>query len=374
MKFPWTLVALMLLLTSTLAKAATYKTNLTSWNAATEAEIKSRIDQLDLPLETVSNAQVITRVRQYILPGRRDTELILGRTVVYFPLFEHFLQKYNLPEELKYLPMIESGLRPTVKSGVGAAGMWQFMSVTARYNGLIVNEQVDQRLDPYASTEAAVKMLSLLYKQFGDWGLVLAAYNSGPGRVRKAVKLAGGSKDYWVVKQYLPQETQKYVPAFIAAAYVAQYYSHHGLSPNLSPTTSYAQDTRLISVVDKTISFNQIAKATGVDIRLIKKLNPAYIQQYIPGNGKNYNVVLPASATSAFRSLLKEKQAPVFDTPKEVPTIYVAAKGDSIEKVARMFNTTPEKIKAWNNLNSDDIMINQELLMLMTRSYLMKRA
>lgn len=252
--------------------------------------------------------------------------------------------------------------------------MWQLMAITARYQGLIVNEQVDQRLDPYASTEAAVKMLDFLYKKFGDWGLVLAAYNSGPGRVSKAVRLAGGSKDYWVVKQFLPQETQKYVPAFIAAAYIAQHYSSHGLSPNLSPQTTFAQNTRVISVVDKGISLSQIAKATGLSLQLVQKLNPAYIRGYVPANGHQYNVVLPAETTNAFRNLLKEKKALVFSTPTQVTTTYVAAKGDSLEGIARMFNTTPDKIKAWNGLHRDDIMVNQELVMYMSRSYLMKRA
>lgn len=374
MKFPWTLVVLMLVAATTLANNTHLNINPSSdWDSYTDSQIKERLTQLDLPLEVVSNNQVISRIRQYTTAGRRDAELILGRTYVYFPIFEHYLKQYNLPEELKYLPMIESGLRPTVKSGVGATGLWQLMSITARYNGLTVDGQVDQRMDVYASTEAAVKMLDFLYKQFGDWGLVLAAYNSGHVRVKKAMKLAG-TNNYWVVKEYLPAETQKYVPAFIAAAYLANNYHLHGMQPNVTASVSLVQNTRVIKV-KQAISLSQIAKATGLDYNTVAILNPAYILGTIPASKDGHNVVLPDNTTSAFRNFLTNKDLAVkTQSSGQVSTVYVTAKGDNLNKIAAMFNTSVENIKHWNNLSNDQVSINQELILYLSRSYLMKRA
>ncbi|HKK73757.1 MAG TPA: transglycosylase SLT domain-containing protein [Saprospiraceae bacterium] len=374
MKFPWTLVVLMLVSMTALANNTTLNTHSSAlWSSSTEAQVKERLHQMDLPLEVVSNQQVMTKIRQYVTAGKRDTELILGRTFVYFPIFEHYLKQYNLPEELKFLPMIESGLRPNVKSGVGATGLWQLMSITARYNGLTVDGQVDQRLDPYASTEAAVKMLDFLYKQFGDWGLVLAAYNSGHGRVKKAMKLAG-SNDYWTVKAYLPVETQKYVPAFIAAAYIANHYNVHQLSPNITTDLNQVQDTRLIKVKEA-ISFKQIAQATGLSYALVAKLNRAYVAGYVPANAKGHNLVLPTSATSSLRHYLQNKgKLAVPAKSGQVGTIYVVSKGDNLAKIAKLFNTDVASIMQWNDLSENTVTINQELVLYMSRAYLMKRA
>lgn len=374
MKFPWTLVVLMLVSATALANNTHLNTTYSSsWGTATEAQVKERLHQMSLPMEVVSNQQVMTKIRQYATAGRKDTELILGRTFVYFPIFEHYLKQYNLPEELKYLPMIESGLRPTVKSGVGATGMWQLMSITARYNGLTVDGQVDQRLDPYASTEAAVKMLAFLYKQFGDWGLVLAAYNSGHGRVKKAMKLAG-SNDYWTVKAYLPTETQKYVPAFIAAAYIANHYNSHNLHPKMTADLSLVQDARVIKVTEA-VTFNQIAKATGLSYDVVRKLNRAYINGYVPASTKGNNIVLPANTTNSFRFYMANKGKTAMQAKgSQVATYYVAAKGDNLEKVAKMFNTDVASIMEWNNLSEETISINQELVLYLSRAYLMKRA
>lgn len=374
MKFPWTLVVLMLVSATALANDTHLNTTYSSsWGSATEAQVKERLHQMSLPMEVVSNQQVMTKIRQYATAGRKDTELILGRTFVYFPIFEHYLKQYNLPEELKYLPMIESGLRPTVKSGAGATGMWQLMSITARYNGLTVDGQVDQRLDPYASTEAAVKMLAFLYKQFGDWGLVLAAYNSGHGRVKKAMKLSG-SNDYWTVKAYLPTETQKYVPAFIAAAYIANHYNSHNLHPKMTADLSLVQDARVIKVTEA-VTFNQIAKATGLSYDVVRKLNRAYINGYVPASKKGNNIVLPANTTNSFRFYMANKGKTAMQAKgSQVATYYVAAKGDNLEKVAKMFNTDVASIMEWNNLSEETISINQELVLYLSRAYLMKRA
>lgn len=374
MQFPWTLVVLMLVSVTVSANNSTFNTyHSAAWTSDTETQVKARLQQLDLPLEVVSNQEVITKIRQYVTAGRRDTERILGRTYVYFPIFEHYLKQYNLPEELKFLPMIESGLRPAVKSGVGATGLWQLMSITARYNGLTVDEQVDQRLDPYASTEAAVKMLAFLYEQFGDWGLVLAAYNSGHGRVKKAMKLAN-SNDYWTVKAFLPTETQKYVPAFIAAAYIANHYNNHNLNPNMTADLGLFQDTRVIKV-KAPISLAQIAQATGLSQDMVHKLNQAYVGGHIPSNELGHNLILPASATSDLREWMKKQEAQTSaNQAGQVETLYVVAKGDNLQSIARLFNTDVASIMQWNNLSEANITINQELVLYMSNAYLMKRA
>jgi membrane-bound lytic murein transglycosylase D len=374
MQFPWTLVVLMLVSVTVSANNSTLNTyRSAAWTSDTETQVRARLQQLDLPLEVVSNQEVITKIRQYVTAGRRDTERILGRTYVYFPIFEHYLKQYNLPEELKFLPMIESGLRPAVKSGVGATGLWQLMSITARYNGLTVDEQVDQRLDPYASTEAAVKMLAFLYDQFGDWGLVLAAYNSGHGRVKKAMKLAN-SNDYWAVKAFLPTETQKYVPAFIAAAYIANHYNNHNLSPNMTADLGLFQDTRVIKV-KAPISLAQIAQVTGLSQDMVRKLNQAYVGGHIPATELGHNLILPASATSGLREWMKKQEAQAqVNQAGQVETLYVVAKGDNLESIARLFNTDIASIMEWNNLSEANITINQELVLYMSNAYLMKRA
>ena len=184
-----------------------------------------------------------------------------------------------------------------------------------------------------------------------------------------------GAKDYWTVKQYLPTETQKYVPAFIAAAYVAQYYSAHGLQPNLTPTTTLAQNTRVIKV-NQGVSFKQIAQATGLSLSTIGKLNPAFIRSYVPAYAKGHNVVLPASATQSFRNYLASKrtQKVLASDNGKVSTHYVVAKGDNLNTIAKRFNISVENIKQWNGLVTDQVHMNQELVLLLSRSYLLKRA
>ncbi len=339
-----------------------------SWNKGVETEIKARLNALNLPIALGAEDQVMTRIRQYLINGKRETEAILGRTTVYFPIFEHYLELYGLPDELKYLPIIESGLRPTVKSGVGAAGMWQLMAVTAQHFNLEVDGQVDERFDPYKSTEAAVKMLKYLHDMFGDWALVLAAYNSGPGKVQKAVRYAG-TNDYWTVKAYLPDETQRYVPAYLAAAYVANFYHEHDITPRLPDFA--AEETRALRVFQP-LSFSKIAKVTGLDYATIAKLNPSFVTGYIPASRDGHLLVLPASATKAARSLLHPEGAPSADNL--VPTVYVAAKGDTLARVADLFQTTPEKIREWNRLGASALTVNQELILYLSKAYLINRA
>ena len=255
MDLPWTSLATAVALLCCVCVIPTNATNTNylvnvkhttvSRTSLAESAVMERLADLNLPVEVRYTPTVRSRIRQYLVEGSRDSEIILGRTAMYFPVFEHYLRLYRLPEALKYLPIVESTLRARATSHAGASGLWQFVPATARSMGLKVNGTVDERLDTYRATEAAVKMLAALHKEFGDWGIALTAYNCGPGNVRQAIRLAG-RRDYWAIQRYLPRETQRYVPAFIAAAYLVNYYQHHGLHPDF-PVYDL-QETRVFRV------------------------------------------------------------------------------------------------------------------------------
>ncbi|MFZ4427211.1 MAG: transglycosylase SLT domain-containing protein [Saprospiraceae bacterium] len=377
MQFPWTWISATA--AATVAVAGVPNTNLYSkvadnsvvtneWNADVVSE---RLAKLQLPVPVQSNEQVLSRIRQYLITGRAETQLALGRSNVYFPIFEHQLRANGLPEELKYLPLIESGLSTTIESPAGATGMWQLMSITARHFGLQVNSGVDERLDIYRSTDAAVKMLVFLHKKFGDWALVLAAYNSGVGKVEAAIRMAG-TKDYWVVKDYLPKETQRYVPCFIAAAYVGKYFRQHGLKP-ANFQTHEMPDLRVM-LVFRRISFGEISRVTGVGLSALAKLNPAFTQGIVPASDKGYFVMLPdEKATLSLRNFLASPEERAAE--KAVfRTTYVVSKGDSMEEIARLFQTSVEDLLKWNKLTDTTLVVRQELVLQLPKTFLLNRA
>src|SRR5699024_5697395 len=216
----------------------------------------------------------------------------------YFPLFEKELDKYDLPLELKILPVIESGLNPKAKSRVGATGLWQFMYATGKMQGLAVSSYVDERMDPVKSTEAACQYISKLYQLFGNWNLVLASYNAGPGNVARAIRRSGGETDYWKIRKYLPRETANYVPAFMAALYVFNYADEHNFKPYRPKEFLFETDT--VHVKDL-LKFEQIAKVTGVDQDILEFLNPEYKLDIIPFvEDKEYYLRLPIRESGVF--------------------------------------------------------------------------
>ena len=221
---------------------------------------------------------------------------MLGAQNFYMPLFEEALESYGLPLELKYLPVIESALNPNAVSRVGATGLWQFMLATGKRYGLEVNSLVDERRDPVLSSYAAAQYLRDLYKIFGDWNLVIAAYNCGPDNINKAIHRSKGEKDYWQIYPYLPKETRGYVPAFIAANYIMNYYCDHNICPMRAELPAKTDTV----VVSRDIHFEQIAKVLGMDVNQIKQLNPQYRRNIINGNTKPSAVRLPATMVSNF--------------------------------------------------------------------------
>jgi membrane-bound lytic murein transglycosylase D len=367
MKFPWTILAVVSILLITVGVKANPHSGFGAAYAPAappipESQIDERLAQLQLPFEVQNTPQVQSFIRRYFVEGYRDAEDLLGLTTIYFPIFEHYLRLYNLPEELKYLPLIESTLRPRITSPAGAAGLWQFVPATARHYGLIINGTIDERLDPHKATEAAVRMLAALYQQFGDWGLALAAYNCGPGRVQQALRNAS-CEDFWDVQNYLPRESQRYVPGFIAAAYLVNYYNLHGLAPDYPDYD--LQDTRTFRVYSR-LSLPQVAQQLGVDYRLLYQLNPAYLQGVVPGSNQGHFVTVPARVAPAFM----ERYGTAGDfsgTGGRLRTTYTVVSGDQIETLALLFQCTPEDIMRWNGLQKKEVVVNQPLTVFLPR-------
>ena len=234
-----------------------------------------RLAKLDAesPFDLVYNNAVRNYIELYAVRKRAMVSRMLGMTQLYFPIVEEILDKHKMPLELKYLAIVESALNPSARSRCGAVGLWQFMYGTGKMMGLKISSYVDERCDPYKSTEAACEYLQFLYDMFGDWQMVLAAYNSGPGSVSKAIRRSGGKTTYWEIRPYLPRETQGYVPAFIAVNYVMTHAEEHNLYPAVPRMTFADVDTVNIK---KELSFQQIAKVLGMPVEDIQYLNPCY--------------------------------------------------------------------------------------------------
>ena len=259
--------------------------------------LEDRIYNMNSEVDVRLTREVREIIREYTLGWRKGTERLLSKGNLYFPIFEKTLSDYGLPLELKNLSVIESSLRPDVRSSAGAVGLWQFMKGTARMYKLKVNRSVDERKDPIKSTDAAARYLRDLHREFGDWTLALCAYNCGPGRLRKAIKKSG-SWDFWTLRKYLPKETSRYIPKFIAVSYVMHYYTEHGLMPDEIPFE--LQYTSSAKVFDR-MNFVQIAKESGTNVKTIKKLNPSYLYNYIPHNSEGRNVLtLPIDGMNRF--------------------------------------------------------------------------
>lgn len=265
-----------------------------------DATIIARLKALPTVIEMPFNSVVRSYIDRYTKRSRAQVAALLGLNLYYMPIFEQALEEQGLPLELKYLPIIESGLDPNVTSRHGAAGLWQFMLPTARGLGMEVNSLVDERRDPYLSSEKAAAYLKDLYQAYGDWSLAIAAYNCGPGAVNKAIRRAGGEntrQDFWSIYNYLPAETRGYVPMFIAANYVMNYYPHHNISPVL-PTKPLVTDTIGIS---ERIHFNQISKVLNIPVDELRMLNPQFRADVIPATAeRQYSLILPAQQVHAY--------------------------------------------------------------------------
>lgn len=242
------------------------------------------------------NNMVRTFIDTYVKRGHRQVSFMLGVSELYMPIFDEEINRAGIPYELRYLPIIESGLNATATSFAGARGLWQFMIGTGNHYGLKSNNYIDERLDPIKSTEAAVRYLKDLYKMFNNWELAIASYNCGPGNVKKAIIRSGGSTDFWKIYDWLPAETRGYLPAFIAANYAMTFYNDHGIAP-MTPKVPITTDT---VHVNKNLHFNQIVEVCGIDIEEIRALNPQYLKDIIPGANETYVLRLTNESITKF--------------------------------------------------------------------------
>lgn len=335
--------------------------------------LKERLKILDdsTPFFLEFNPILENVINSYLRYRKKYYPRLMAKAEYYFPMFEKYLDQFDIPLEMKYLAIVESTLNPKARSRVGARGLWQFMYLTGKQYKLNVSSYVDERQDPIKATVAACKYLSDLYNIFGDWDLALAAYNSGPGNVSKAIKRSGGYRNYWNLRQYLPRETAGYVPAFYATLYIFKYAKEHGLAPENPPIYHFATDT---IQVKRTISFDQISLKTGIDVEMLAFLNPAYKLDIIPYvKDKNYAVTLPRNATVKFLS--KEKEiyalADADDAKREKPLPkylelnrrirYKVKSGDFLGKIARKYGVRVSQIKKWNRLRNNNLKIGQRL-------------
>ena len=332
---------------------------------------------INLPFNSVVRNYITT----YTQKKRAQVEVMLGLADYYFPLFEEILDLYQLPLELKILPVIESALNPRAVSRVGATGLWQFMYSTGKRYNLQIDSYVDQRRDPLAATHAAARYLRDLYGLYGDWTLVIAAYNCGPGNVNKAIRRAGGKRSYWDIYYYLPRETRGYVPAFIAANYAMRFADQHGIRPrNMEmPKTT---DT---VVVQGKMHLEQVARVLGLPLQQLRDLNPQYKHDMLTMDSGN-PLRLPAERVGEFidrQDEIRTFKDSIYLNPKRIQEIakisgdpfyipriagkgnvvkYRVRQGDVLGSIASRYHVTVQQLRAWNGISGSKIRIGQTLL------------
>jgi membrane-bound lytic murein transglycosylase D len=341
--------------------------------AFTDEELAERLSRIPTTISLPLNGITREYIDTYVKYRKKSMAVMLGSCNFYMPMFDEALEKYGLPLELRYLPIIESAMRPSATSRVGAAGLWQLMLATGRQYGLEVNTLVDERRDPLKSTDAAARLLRDLYNMFGDWSLAIAGYNCGPGNITKAIARAGNPevKDFWTIYNYLPRETRGYYPAFVAATYMMNYYCDHGISP-MQTTLPQESDT---VIVKKQVKFSQISGVcSNITVEDLRTLNPHYRRDIIPAN---YSLRLPsqnitefieledsiyASAPTAPVSPVVAKQNPKAASSAASGRRTVTVKsGESLSVIAKRNGTTVAKIRKLNGLKGNMIRPGQKL-------------
>jgi len=341
-----------------------------------ETEIIKRLEAMENNVvDPRYDVVVKSYLRTYLVNARTLSENIIGRSVIYFPIFEKYLKESNLPTDLKYLAIVESALNPKAISRAKAVGLWQFMAPTAKELGLRIDSYVDERCDPEKATEAAMKHIQYLYNRFEDWPLVLAAYNSGSGRISRAVKRAR-SNNYWKVRRYLPRETHNYVPAFIAASYLIKFYEEHEINPAY-PVLDM-QLTETIKVYTK-VEFDTLMQLTELPLEMIATLNPAYKKDFIPANEQGHYLTLPSRVMPVVKTYIESQRPDSEQNLVETVSIiipnyskilsadfergtYQVRTGETIEKVAQLLKCSIHELKAWNQLRSSTLTTGQQLI------------
>jgi membrane-bound lytic murein transglycosylase D len=345
-------------------------------------EVARKVREMDTDMPFELNDRIFSFINYFAVRNRDYTKMVLQRKYIYFPLFENTLAAHDMPDEIKYLSIIESGLNPKARSRVGAMGLWQFMPATGKMYNLSVFPDIDDRMDPELSTEAAAKYLKSLYRMFGNWEVALAAYNCGPGNVRKAIRRSGGKKTFWEIYNYLPKETRGYIPQFQAMMYVLKHAEDHNLLLE-EPTYSIAYEKVRFN---QELDLEQLAALTEVCIEDLEFLNPSIQNRLVPSSHQHIALRVPKSKASmiaenkeSFAGAVKltEERSMVLRavnnkiTPQKltsqqtVPSgkriAYNVKSGDVLGKIAQTYGTTVANIQNWNNLSSNIIKVGQTL-------------
>lgn len=327
----------------------------------TDEEYIDRIKNMDekSPFEFKVNDAVLAMVKHYVYKRPRLTSRMLGLAELYFPLFEEKLSTYNLPMELKYLPIVESALNPAARSHAGAGGLWQFMPATGESYGLDITSYLDERSDPYLSTEAACQHLSKLYKMYGDWAMSIAAYNAGSGNVNKAIRRSGGKTDYWGIREFLPRETQNYVPIFIAVNYLMEYAAYHNVYPRKPEFFNMEIDT--VHVAPR-LDLGVVEHWTGYSRTKLHYLNPMLKLEVLPKSETYSTFYLPVSITGKFiafedsiykYSSLEHKYWVAQNEPARTQKTHIIQSGETLYSIAKKYDCTIQQLKAWNRKSSN---------------------
>ncbi|MFD2514721.1 LysM peptidoglycan-binding domain-containing protein [Pontibacter locisalis] len=354
--------------------------------------IQDRLSCIESEIPLEFNNFVRSHIDYFTIRNRKYSRMMLTRHNVYFPLFERYLQKYNMPQELKYLAIVESGLKPTAKSHAAAVGLWQFISSTGREYGLDQNKYVDERMDPEKSTDAALRFLRRLYNTYGDWELAMAAYNCGPGNVNKAIRKAGGGKKtFWEIFPYLPRETRSYVPNMTAVIYMMHYASEHNI---FSDSILYEPQIAHLEV-KQALNLEKLAEELHISPDQLMALNPELKKREIPEHMRNYKLRIPAERAQLLASVSDKDcillAAAPYEAPVEEPAkspvllassktekepeikntdnaavasekvVYTVKRGDNLTAIANRHNVTIEQLKDWNNLRGSAINYGQQL-------------
>ncbi len=345
--------------------------------------LKEQLSLLDrsTPFKVHHNATLERFIRVYLKDRKDYLNKLLGKSAYYFPVFEQYLDNYDLPLELKYLAVVESALNPVAISPSGAKGLWQFMYGTGVEYDLYIDSYVDERFDLMKSTRAACAYLKALHKSFGDWDLALAAYNSGPGNVRKAIQRAGGNTNYWEIRQFLPRETSSYVPAFYATMYLFTHAEYHGLGPVKGELSYFETDTVQLK---KGMTFETIKKNTGINMEVLRSFNPVYKKDLIPElEGKTMTLTLPVALMHRFLSseenLYKEplNNQNTHTTSKVIPITafnsYLVTNGDNLSNIAQKHHISLSQLKIWNGLDSNFLISGQRLVVTDSKEHLLSK-
>lgn len=338
-------------------------------------EIRPRFEAMECMITPKYTSEVESYIKKYLAYNGSQAKRVMARAAVYFPIYEKYLADHNLPQDLKYLSIVESALIPNASSPAGAKGLWQFMSETGKNYCLTINKNVDERYCAHNSTEAAMYYLAKQFERFGSWELALASYNCGPGTINNAIKRAR-SNNYWSISKFLPRETRNFVPAFLGAVYVGNFYHAHGVEPDYPSLDMQVTDA--IKVYEK-LDFTTIAAVTGLPMEIVGELNPAYKKDFVPENPEGYDVIVPRRVYPALAEYL-EARRPDNPLKKEMPqlptlvdtasykpeelyfrSVYVVAEGDKIFELAEVFNVAPYNLKVWNKLTSYQLKKGQEL-------------